>query len=57
MLSLSFPSLSTLGVNGLSSSPGEYKRSETVLLSGAKLANDELSGDNGSVVICGKHSL
>ena len=57
MLSLNFPSLSTVGVNGLSLSPGEYKRSETVLLSGAKLVNNELSGDKGSVVICGKHSL
>ena len=57
MLSFNIFSLSMVGVNGLFLSPEKYKRSETILLSWAKLANDELSGDKGSVMICGKDSL
>ena len=48
-MSLDFPSLPTVGVNGSSLSPEEYKRSDTVL------ANDE--DDEGFGVICGKDSL
>jgi hypothetical protein len=46
-----------VGANGLTSSPEEQKRSDTVLLFGAKLGDDELWGDEESDVVCGEDSL